>query len=68
MTIRLSYDEGKTWPISRVVNEGPSGYSSLAVSSDGTILCLYETGKDVYNEKIAIARFNLEWLTGGNAD
>lgn len=64
MTVRLSYDEGTTWPISRVVNEGPSGYSSLAVSKDGAILCLYETGEDVYNEKIALARFNFEWLAG----
>ena len=64
MTVRLSYDDGKTWPASRLVNEGPSGYSSLAVSTSGTILCLYETGKDVYNEKIVLARFNLERLTG----
>lgn len=66
MTVRLSRDDGKTWPVSRAVNEGPSGYSSLAVSTDGAVLCLYETGKDVYNEKIALARFNLEWLTGGD--
>ncbi|MBL9124270.1 MAG: exo-alpha-sialidase, partial [Planctomycetaceae bacterium] len=42
LTVRLSYDEGKTWPVSRVLEAGPSGYSDLAVAPDGTIYCLYE--------------------------
>ncbi|MHC4418655.1 MAG: sialidase family protein, partial [Planctomycetota bacterium] len=44
MTVRLSYDEGKTWPVARQLHEGPSAYSCLAVLPDGDIACLYEAG------------------------
>jgi sialidase-1 len=65
LTVRLSYDDGKTWPVSKLVHPGPSGYSNLAVARDGTILCLYEGGEEHRSEWIREARFNLEWLTGG---
>lgn len=65
MTVRLSYDEGETWPVDKVLEEGPSAYSCLANLPDDTITCLYERGqKDPY-EKITLARFALAWLTGG---
>jgi len=64
MTVRMSYDEGKTWPISKLLHEGPSAYSCLAVLPDGDIGCLYEGGKTRYGE-IVFARFSLEWLTDG---
>ena len=64
MTVRLSYDEGKTWPVSRLLHDGPSAYSCLAVLPDGDIGCLYEGGKTRYGE-IVFARFSLEWLTDG---
>lgn len=57
LSIKLSRDDGKTWPLSKTLEAGPSAYSDLAVLSDGTILCLYE-GKEV----ITLARFNLDWL------
>ena len=62
LTARLSYDAGRTWPISKVIQEGPAGYSDLAVAHDKTILSLYESGK---SSTLTLARFNLEWLTGG---
>ena len=65
MTARLSYDEGKTWPISKQLYPGPSAYSSLTVLQDLTIGCLYERGDEGPYEKITFARFNLEWLTDG---
>lgn len=65
MTVRLSYDEGKTWPVSKLLHGGPSAYSCLAVASDGTILCLYERGAKSAYEKITLARFRLSWLTDG---
>ena len=61
MTVRLSYDEGKTWAVSKVLNPGPSAYSCLARLPDGSIGCLYETGKRLYQE-IRFARFPLAWL------
>lgn len=63
MTIRLSYDECKTWPVSRILHEGPSAYSDLAVAPDKNIYCLYERGANGPYEKITLARFNIEWLT-----
>jgi len=62
MTVRVSYDEGRTWPVAKVIHEGPSAYSSLAVTSKGTILCCYERGSDNPYEKMTVARFNIEWL------
>lgn len=63
MTIRMSYDEGESWPVAKLLNDGPSAYSSLAVLPDQSIGCLYERGKESPYEKITFARFSLEWLT-----
>ena len=61
MTVRVSYDEGKTWPLSRrVKEEGGSGYSDLAVLPDGTIGCLYEAG---WGKPIVFAKLPLDWIT-----
>ncbi len=65
MTVRLSYDEGKTWPVSRLIYAGPSAYSSLAVLRDGTIGLLYERGTANAYGEIEFAHFNLRWLTHG---
>ncbi len=65
--IRISYDDGKTWPHSRVIDAGPFSYSDLAVAADGTVYCLYEAGvwgKPPFhaNTHVALARFHLEWV------
>jgi sialidase-1 len=69
LTVKLSYDEGRTWPVSRRLEDGPSGYSDLAVGPDGTIYCVYERGQergDMYHSGgLTLARFNLAWLTDG---
>jgi len=65
LTIRISYDEGKTWRFGKVLFAGPSGYSSMTALPDGSIGMLYETGEKSLLEKIAFARFNVEWLTDG---
>ncbi len=57
LSIKLSRDDGATWPISKTLESGPSAYSDLAVLPDGTVLCLYEG-----DQKIVCARFNLEWI------
>lgn len=62
MTIKLSENEGKDWPIAKTLYEGPSAYSSLAVLPNGDILCLYEKGKENPYEKITLARFNIDWV------
>jgi sialidase-1 len=70
LTVRLSYDECRTWAVSKVINEGPAGYSSLAIASDGTILCHYARsvspgGQESRTGLSSVARFNLAWLTDG---
>ena len=62
MTVRLSYDECRTWPVAKVVRAGSAGYSDLAVNRQTQALLLYES--DDYS-KLTLARFDLEWLTGG---
>ncbi len=65
MTVRLSYDEGATWPVARELYAGPSAYSALALLPDMSISCLYERGRKSAYETITFARFSLEWLTDG---
>ncbi|MBN1590711.1 MAG: exo-alpha-sialidase [Pirellulales bacterium] len=70
MTVWLSENESATWPTQREVYSGPSGYSELGVMADKTVLLAYENGTSSYNERITLARFNLDWLqqsTFGNA-
>lgn len=62
LTARLSYDEGHTWPVAKVIQEGDAAYSDLAVARDRTILSLYESGNYT---GLTLARFNLQWLTNG---
>jgi sialidase-1 len=65
MTVRLSYDEGATWPVSRVIHEGPSAYSCLVVMRDRTIGLLYERGAQMPYDRVTFTRFTLGWLTNG---
>ena len=65
MTVRLSYDEGSTWPVSRVVHDGPAAYSSLAILPDSSIGLLFERGDRSPYERISFARLTLDWLSQG---
>ncbi|TWU30713.1 sialidase family protein [Novipirellula artificiosorum] len=71
LTIHLSRDGGAIWPVSRVLEPGPSAYSDLAVLPDGQVLCCFEDGsgepvqkrkRDWAYTRITVARFNLQWL------
>ncbi len=65
LTLRHSPDEGKSWPVAKILREGPCGYSCLAELADRTILCLYETGSKDYRETITLARLSRDWLAIG---
>jgi len=69
VSIKLTYDEGESWVVNKVLEPGISGYTDLAVGPDKTIYCFYERGTvsgSHYDPKyLTIARFNLVWLTGG---
>ena len=59
MTVSASLDNGKTWPIRKVIYPGGSAYSCLTVLPDGTIGLLYEA--DNYGV-IQFTSFSLKWL------
>ena len=62
MTVRASFDDGKTWLISRIIREGESAYSDLVILKNNKIGLLYEHGND---GGIHFAHFNFNWLTNG---
>jgi len=64
MTIRVSYDEGETWPVSKEIHAGGAAYSNLVKLSDETVGLLYE--KDGY-AKIVLATIPLKDLEAGAA-
>ena len=63
MTVRLSNDDGKTWPVARLLHAGPSSYSSLVRLPDGDIGIVFEGGEKHRREWIRFMRFSLAWLT-----
>lgn len=65
MTVRMSMDEGQTWPASRVLWPGPAAYSCLAALPGGDLACLFEAGDKNPYERIVLARFTRDWLDGG---
>jgi len=72
LSLKLSYDEGETWPINKTLEAGGSGYSDLAIAPDGNLLCFYErTVVDEATKKrtscLTLARMSLAWLTDGKA-
>lgn len=64
MSVKLSRDEGATWPVNKLLENGPGAYSDLAVTKSGTILCLYGAGETLSfsGSALRLARFNLDWL------
>jgi sialidase-1 len=62
MTIRLSRDDGQTWPVARLLHEGPAAYSCLTVLPDQSIGCLFECGNKHPYETITFVRFGVDWL------
>ena len=65
MTVFMSYDEAKTWPVQKLIDPGWANYSDLAVLEDKTILLLYAKGTGFDQQKVVCTRFNVEWLTDG---
>ncbi len=69
VSVKISRDEGKTWPVNKSIEPGASMYSDIAVTKSGTILCFYGRSGDgsalahFAGGRLTLARFNLEWLT-----
>ena len=60
----ISYDEGATWPLKKMLCEGTSVYSSITILPDGTIGVYLEQDESV-PYKMYYLNFSLEWLTDG---
>jgi len=63
MTVRLSYDEGKTWAVSKLIDAGDAAYSSLAVLPNKHVGMLYEQGG---YKTLTFTSFSLDWLLDGS--
>ena len=76
MRLRMSYDGGKTWPVSKLVSpprkkgdaesRNHGGYSSIAKTHDLRIGMLYEYNDDIKDadggRSVIFAKANLGWL------
>ncbi len=67
ITVWASFDGGESWPVKRLVFDGPSAYSSLTAGrpgtpSDGWIYLQFEGGP---GGGCQVARFNLSWVLEG---
>lgn len=66
LAVSLSNDEGRTWPVTRYLEDHPTGsyhYPAIIQSRDGNLHAIYsyfvEGGKSMKH-----AQFDLEWLKG----
>jgi sialidase-1 len=62
MTVKISYDEGKTWSKGKTIYAGSAAYSSMTVLANGDIGLFFE--KENYKENVFV-KFSLNWLTDG---
>ncbi len=60
MTVRISYDRGKTWGLKKLLYAGPSAYSNLVVMPNGNLACLYEAGIEKPYEGIVFEEIRLD--------
>jgi sialidase-1 len=80
MRVRISYDGGVTWPISRKIYDwltddqafaqGKGGYSSMVKTADYTIGALIEVNENTgssstSHRSIEFHKFNLPWMLNG---
>jgi sialidase-1 len=82
MRVRISYDDGATWPISRrlydwlteqqAIDQGKGGYSSMIKTADYHVGALVEinenTADGASHRSIDFHKFNLEWIRSGASD
>lgn len=62
MTLRASFDDAVTWPVSKLLFEGPAGYSDLATLANGRVACLWEGGQNNLAESIIFSTVSLDEL------
>jgi sialidase-1 len=83
MRVRITYNEGSSWPISRrifdnlteqkAIDQGKGGYSSMAKTADNMVGALIEINENTAssstsNRSIEFHKFNLPWILNGAAE
>ena len=63
MTIRISKDGGKTWPVKKTLYHAKAAYSDLALLENEMICCAFECGRIRPVEKISFCIFKQSWIT-----
>lgn len=59
MTVKMSVDDGNSWPKKYVVHTGPSGYSDIVILSDSQIGIFFEAGTSDYRDGLAFKAINI---------
>ncbi len=72
ITVWASFDGGASWPVKRLISDGPSAYSNLGVGrsgtpSEGRIFVIFEGGPKGSHAAVQVASFNLAWLLDGKS-
>lgn len=65
--IKMSYDDGKTWPVAKSVGAGNYSYSVLCPVKPGVAGVLFEVNGHPIRH-IRFAPFSISWLTDGEDD
>ena len=61
VTVRLSTDDGRTFPVAKLIDNERGGYCELAVDNEnGLIYLLYE---ELHGKADHLVTFNYQWLT-----
>lgn len=74
LQLRMSYDEGNTWPIAKTISWGGAAYSDLVLQDDRRIGLVYEIPKQYFGistdtmDEIRYVNFSMDWLTDNNED
>ncbi len=63
-TVKMSYDNGKTWPVSKLIIPGPFAYSVLTPVKPGEMGILYEVNSGQI-KTLRFTTFSIDWLTDG---
>jgi sialidase-1 len=69
--VSLSYDNGQTWSVQKLLRPGRFGYSCLARLPDDSVGCVFEGAAEKgefpeYDGRgVLLARFTMDWLTEG---
>jgi sialidase-1 len=63
LVLRISRDEGQTWPEQRLIYGGFAAYSDMAILSDASLGLLWERGETDGYQAISFTRFTKDFLS-----